>query len=147
MFYSADNMGGVVRTVNQPKRKPFLYVFLSLCLLITSCVVSPHLGEFAEKHASSPLSMSCYFQDYAPVSVAPRARDNPRRPNHAKDNVYSRTASTHGACSASQTYLQFLANLYRNMARLCGLAGISNVGLHRACELLDIPPPSNTLSF
>lgn len=147
MFYSADNMGGVVRTVNWLKRESALYIFMSLCLLITSYVVTPHLGEFAEKQVSSPLSISYYFQDYTSVSVVLRARDNVRRASHAKDPIYNRTVSTQGTCTASQTYLQFLANLYRNVARLCSLAGIYEIGLHRACELLDIPPPSNTLSF
>ena len=147
MFYSADNMGGIVRALKRFKRESVLYVFLSLCLLITSCVVTPHLSGFAQKQVSSPLSISNYFQDYVSVSVVPRVRDNLRRASHAKDNSYSRTVSTHGARMAAQTYLQFVANLYGNVARLCSLAGISEIGLQRACQLLDIPPPSNTLSF
>lgn len=140
-------MGGIVRTVNWLKKGAPLYIFVSLCVLVTFCALSPHPGEFAEKRVSSPLSISYYSQNYALVSVASTVRDNLHRANHARDNIYSGTVSIHGACMASQTYLQFVANLYRNVARLCSFAGISEIGLHRACELLDIPPPSNTLSF
>jgi hypothetical protein len=140
-------MSGTIHTGNRLKREALLYAFIGLCVLITFYALSPRLGEFAEKHVSSPLSISNYCQNDAVVSVAPTVRNNLRRVNYAKDNIYSKTASIHGACITSQTYLQFEVNLYWNIARLCSLAGISMIGLHRACELLDMPPPSNTLSF
>jgi hypothetical protein len=140
-------MKGILHTGNWLKREALLYAFMSLCVLTTFYALSPYLGEFAEKHVSSPPSISPYCQNDAVVSVASTVRNNLRRVNYAKDNIYSKTVPIHGACIASQTYLQFGVNLYWNIARLCSLAGVSEIGLHRAYELLDIPPPSNTLSF
>lgn len=140
-------MNGILHTGNRLKREALLYASVSLCVLITFYALSPRLGEFAEKHVSSPLSISNYWQNCDVVSLATTVRDNLRRVNYAKNDISSRTASIHGACIASQTYLQFEVNLYWNIARLCSLAGISMIGLHRACELLDMPPPSNTFSF
>jgi hypothetical protein len=145
--YNVDDMSGIRRSENWPKIRALLCASVGLCLLIAFCALSWYPCESAQKHVSSPLSISSYFQDYVSVSVAPRVRDNLRRASHAKDNTYSRTVSTHGLCMAAQTYLRLVANLHRNMAPLCSLAGISEIGLQRACQLLDIPPPSNTLSF
>ena len=140
-------MSGIIHRENWPKRRALLCASLSLCVLITFCVLVPYAGESAARDVASPLSISCYFQNDVLVSVASTVRNNLQRANGAKDNIESRTASTHGSCMTSQTYFQFVANLYRNVARFCSLAGVSEIGLHRACELLDIPPPSNTLSF
>jgi hypothetical protein len=140
-------MSGIIRRADWPKREAVLCAFVSLCVLITFYGLSPHLGEFAEKYVPSPISMSNYCQDYVVVSVASAVRNNLRRASHAEDNICGKILSGYGACIASQTCLQFVVNLYWNIASLCSLAGISEIGLHRACELLDMPPPSSTLSF
>jgi hypothetical protein len=147
MCYNINSMSGIIRTKNWLRREVLLCAFMSLCVLITFFVLNPQLSEFAEKHAPSPISISNCCQDYVVVSVASIVRINLRRINYVKDNIYSKIVSTYGACRASQTCLQFVVNLYWNIARLCSLAGISEMRLHRACELLDMPPPSNTLSF
>jgi hypothetical protein len=140
-------MSGITHRENWPKRRALLYASVSLCVLITLCALGPYPCESTEKHISSLLSISYYYQDYALVSVASTVRDDLQRANYARDNTDSKTISRGGAPVGSRTYSQFMANLYWNNARLCSLAGVSETGLHRACELLDIPPPSNILSF
>jgi hypothetical protein len=140
-------MSDIVHTGNRLKREALLHVFMSLCVLIILYGLSPHMSQLAEKYASSSLSISLYCQDYALVSVASAVRNNLRSVNHAKDSIQSKTASVHGAGITSQGYLQFVVNLSWNSSPLCGLAGSPEIGRHRGCQLLDIPPPSNTLSF
>jgi hypothetical protein len=140
-------MSGITHRENWPKRRVLLYAFVSLCVLITLCALGAYPCEFTERHISSLLSISYYCQNCGLVSVTSTVRDDLQEVNYARDNTNSETISRGGATVASRTYSQFMANLYWNNARLCSLAGVSETGLHRACELLDIPPPSNILSF
>jgi hypothetical protein len=140
-------VSGIAHSDNRPTRRALLYASLGLCLLTAFCVLSSYPCESAQKLVSSRLSISYYFENDVSVSVALRVRDSLPRTSHAKDNSYGKTVSRQGVGMAAQTYLQFEANLYGNVARLCSLAGISEIGLQRACQLLDIPPPSNIPTF
>jgi len=131
---------------NWLKGQTFPRILISLCVLITSSfilVLAPN--KFDEKQTSNIVSLYNYYQDYYFVPVVSTARNNLNRIYYDEDNTYRKKVWIHNIPISSWTDITF-AQFYGNINYLSSLAGISRIESRQAYLLLDIPPPSITLS-
>lgn len=140
-------MSGFIHVGNWLKAQAPPRFFISLCVLAISFISVPHPGKFPDS-TSAPISSYLDYLNFASVPFASTVNDDLHRVDRAKGRAYRR------AVSAKCDVVLLAQRCRHSISNYCGISdclssfnGICKTGLQQACQLLDIPPPSDSISF
>jgi hypothetical protein len=123
-------------------KQGLLSIFISLCMLI---IFVPELSK-ATTGVLSSILVCRISGDYALFPVPYAIGNDLWLTDHNRSDTVGKTALRCDKVAFFGTHRGIISKLSRVSNYLTGFVNIPKAGYRQACQLLDIPPPSDTAS-
>ena len=127
---------------NRLKRQVLLSVIIGICILI---VLVPEASSVTAS-ISAPVSLSPHRDNQALLPMPFKASENLSRTKRYESNSAGKTVSLRDAVAYFWICRLFSLSHYAIFGYLSNFDTTLRGGLQQACQLLDIPPPSDIVS-